>query len=114
MTGFRGGLRDLAASTSSAVGTAVNESLIRLAVTGLSRAGKTVFITSLIRNLLTLGQGRVHVAAITGMFGEQMAALRLKHVRTLPAGASTIPAFDYSRKFAELASRYLVMAAPDG
>ena len=104
MTGFRGGLRDLAASTSSAVGTAVNETLIRLAVTGLSRAGKTVFITSLIRNLLALGQGRGTLTAPAGVSGDGGREFAFKHVRILPAGAAAIPAFDYPKKFAELAS----------
>src|SRR5437868_2152949 len=36
----------------------LNETVIRVAVTGLSRSGKTVFITSLIQNLLALGQKR--------------------------------------------------------
>ena len=58
MTGLGAGLRDLAASATSAVDIAVNETLIRLAVTGLSRAGKTVFITSLVNNLPAPGQGR--------------------------------------------------------
>ena len=103
MSALGAGLRELAANAACTVDTAVNESLIRLAVTGLSRAGKTVFITSLIRNLLTLGQGRDTLPQLQACL-ETDGRTRLKHVRTLPAGASTIPAFDYSRKFAELAS----------
>lgn len=37
-------LHDLAAGAGSMVERAVNEDVVRLAVTGLSRAGKTVFI----------------------------------------------------------------------
>jgi predicted YcjX-like family ATPase len=103
MTGLGAGLRDLAASATSAVDVAVNETLIRLAVTGLSRAGKTVFITSLIRNLLALGQGRGTLPQLQVCL-ETGGTSRLKHVRILPAGAATIPSFDYSEKFAELAS----------
>jgi predicted YcjX-like family ATPase len=103
MTGLGAGLRDFAASATSAVDTAVNETLIRLAVTGLSRAGKTVFITSLIRNLLALGQGRGTLPQLQACLGADGGS-RLKHVRVLPAGAATIPSFDYSKKFAELAS----------
>jgi hypothetical protein len=39
------------------VDAAINETPLRIAVTGLSRAGKTVFITSLIHNLMALGKG---------------------------------------------------------
>ena len=44
----------------SALGDSVNEALfepvIRLGVTGLARSGKTVFITSLVANLLDRGR----------------------------------------------------------
>ena len=40
------------------VGDAFREPVIRLGVTGLSRAGKTVFITSLVANLID--RGRMH------------------------------------------------------
>jgi predicted YcjX-like family ATPase len=84
------GLREFAANAAGSVDTAVNETLIRLAVTGLSRAGKTVFITSLIRNLLALGQGRDTLPQLQACL-ETDGRTRLKHVRVLPAGAATIP-----------------------
>jgi uncharacterized protein len=96
-------MRDLTASATAAIDTAVNESLIRLAVTGLSRAGKTVFITSLIHNLLALGQGRGTLPRLQACL-ETDGRSRLKHVRVLSAGAATVPSFDYPRKLAELAS----------
>jgi predicted YcjX-like family ATPase len=36
----------------------IGQDRIRLAVTGLTRAGKTVFLTSLLANLLAAGRGR--------------------------------------------------------
>ena len=72
------GLGDIAdgiARQMEALGDATNEALfepvIRLGVTGLSRAGKTVFITSLVANLMNRGRmvqlvaaadGRIHTA----------------------------------------------------
>src|SRR5262249_3429807 len=49
--GLRRSLIRWGADAGKAIDQAVNEDCIRLAVTGLSRAGKTVFITSLIQNL---------------------------------------------------------------
>jgi hypothetical protein len=49
---IRSAFRDV----SSYAETALNETTIRVAVTGLSRAGKTVFLTSLIHNLVALGR----------------------------------------------------------
>jgi hypothetical protein len=59
------GLRGIAAGSVAGVERTLNEDRIRLAVTGLSRAGKTVFITSLIHNLLALGKGRDTLPALT-------------------------------------------------
>jgi uncharacterized protein len=98
------GLRNLAASATSAVDATLNETPIRLAVTGLSRAGKTVFITSLIRNLLALGQGRGTLPLLQAGL-EKNGASRLRQVRILPPGAAAIASFDYAGKFAELASQ---------
>ncbi|WP_241771256.1 YcjX family protein, partial [Acidisphaera rubrifaciens] len=38
---------------------------LRVAVTGLARSGKTVFLTSLLANLLALGQGRDTLPGLT-------------------------------------------------
>ena len=58
MRSVAAGLRGLVAGSVAGADHAFNEDHIRLAVTGLSRAGKTVFIISLIHNLLALGQRR--------------------------------------------------------
>ena len=59
---------------------------IRLGVTGLSRAGKTVFITSLVGNLLDRGRMHELLAASTG---------RITHAYLQPQPDDTIPRFDY-------------------
>ena len=94
---------DSANRAAAAVASGINNTPIRVAVTGLSRAGKTVFLTSLITNFLALrdGQGTlpaVQAALDKGGFG------RLRHVRLLPAGAGTTPRFDYEAKLADLAA----------
>ena len=83
--------------------TAFNETTVRVAVTGLSRAGKTVFLTSLIHNLLALGQQRDTLPALRRHF-ETGGSSRLRNIRICGAGASTIPHFDYDAKLAELAA----------
>ena len=80
-----------------------NQDHIRLAVTGLSRAGKTVFITSLIHNLLALGQGRDTLPLVTKRLSKDGAS-RLKRVEVLPAGAGVLPFFDYEAKLRGLAA----------
>jgi len=85
-----------------AVERAVNEERIRLAVTGLSRAGKTVFITSMIENLLALAGGRDTLPKLRARL-EQDGANRLRGVRLLPAGAGSLPRFDYEGRMAALA-----------
>lgn len=67
----------------------IGQERIRLAITGLSRAGKTVFLTSLIANLLAAGAGRRTLPALEPILGG-----RLKRVRVLPAGTETTPRFD--------------------
>lgn len=62
---------------------------VRLAVTGLSRAGKTVFLTSLVANLLAAGQGARTLPAL-----EAAAGGRLRRVRLVPAGTQAVPRFD--------------------
>ena len=88
------GLRGLAAGGAAGIDRAVNKDHIRLAVTGLSRAGKTMFITSLIHNLLALGQRRNTLPSLTARL-TQDGINRLRSVEVLPAGASVLPVFDY-------------------
>ncbi|MEM9438581.1 MAG: YcjX family protein [Pseudomonadota bacterium] len=63
-----------------------SDPVIRLGVTGLSRAGKTVFITSLVANLLDRGRMPQLVAAANGS---------LQHAYLQPQPDDTIPRFDY-------------------
>lgn len=76
---------------------AVNESLfdptLRLGVTGLARAGKTVFITSLVSNLMDrarMGQLQAHAEG------------RIDRVFLQPSPDVTVPRFDYERNRAVL------------
>ena len=72
---------------------------IRLAVTGLSRAGKTVFLTSLVANLLAAGQGARTLPALEAASGG-----RLRGARLVPAGVETTPRFDAAGHLAALAA----------
>ncbi len=65
---------------------------IRIGVTGLARAGKTAFLTSLAANLLAAGNGRPVLPALTARLGGR----RLR-VTTTPAAASALPRFDARR-----------------
>ena len=62
------------------------EPVIRLGVTGLSRAGKTVFITSLVANLMNRGRMPGLVAAADG---------RISAAFLQPQPDDTVPRFDY-------------------
>ncbi len=62
------------------------EPVIRLGVTGLARSGKTVFITSLVANLLDRGRMPGLLAASEG---------RIEAVFLQPQPDDTIPRFDY-------------------
>ncbi|MEZ5684977.1 MAG: YcjX family protein [Paracoccaceae bacterium] len=75
----------------SSVSEALFEPVIRLGVTGLSRAGKTVFITSLVANLLDRGRMPAlrDSAEITAAFLQ-------------PQPDDTVPRFDYESHLAAL------------
>ncbi len=80
-------------NTSSAISGALFEPVVRLGVTGLSRAGKTVFITALVANLLN--RGRM----------PQLSAVREGRVETVflqPQPDMTLPRFDYEGHLAAL------------
>ena len=68
---------------------------IRLGVTGLSRAGKTVFITSLVANLLDRGRMPQLLAVANG--GIRSAYLQ-------PQPDDTVPRFEYEKHLAALTS----------
>ena len=72
------------------------EPVIRLGVTGLSRAGKTVFITSLVANLLNRGRMPQFQAAASG---------RIQTVYLQPQPDDTIPRFDYENHLAALTAK---------
>ncbi len=71
------------------------DQVIRLGVTGLSRAGKTVFITSLVANLMDRGRMPQLVAASSG--GIRAACLQ-------PQPDDTLPRFDFEKHLARLTS----------
>ncbi|MEP2532077.1 YcjX family protein [Shimia sp.] len=75
-----------------AVGDTVSETffepVIRLGVTGLARSGKTVFITSLVANLMDRGRMGQLVAASEG---------RIEAAFLQPQPDDTVPRFDYER-----------------
>jgi predicted YcjX-like family ATPase len=96
-------VRGLTSDTLGTIGTTLNERHIRLAVTGLSRAGKTVFITSVIQNLIALGQGRETLPRLTARL-RQGGRMRLRRVSLLPSGTETVPYFDFRAKLAGLAA----------
>lgn len=70
-----------------------SDTVIRLGVTGLSRAGKTVFITALVANLMDRGRMPQLVAARTG-------AIRTAYLQPQPD--DTLPRFDYETYLAKL------------
>ncbi|MFN4101519.1 MAG: YcjX family protein, partial [Pararhodobacter sp.] len=74
-------------------GLGLGDPVVRIGVTGLSRAGKTVFITSLVANLLERGRMQALRAASDG---------RLRAVWLQPQPDDTIPRFDYERHLAAL------------
>ncbi len=69
---------------------------VRLGVTGLSRAGKTVFITALIHNLLHGGRLPLFDAYASG---------RLADARLKPQPDDDVPRFDYEAHVSDLVER---------
>ncbi|MDE9451151.1 YcjX family protein [Aliiroseovarius sp. Z3] len=94
------GLGDIADSITrqiEAIGDATSEALfepvIRLGVTGLSRAGKTVFITSLVANLMNRGRMSGLLAASDG---------RIQTAFLQPQPDDTVPRFDFETHLAAM------------
>ncbi|RVT85895.1 YcjX family protein [Rhodobacteraceae bacterium CCMM004] len=77
----------------STVSEAFFEPVIRLGVTGLSRAGKTVFITSLVANLMNRARMPQLVAAAEG-------AIRTAYLQPQPD--DTLPRFDFETHLAAM------------
>lgn len=67
---------------------------VRLGVTGLSRAGKTVFLTALVRNLVSGGRLPFFIAQAQG---------RLRRAYLVPQPDDDIPRFAYEEHLARLA-----------
>ena len=74
---------------------AFSEPVIRLGVTGLARAGKTVFITSLVANLLDR-------ARMTGLVAQADGRIVTAYLQPQPD--DTVPRFDYENHLADLTS----------
>ena len=83
-------------AVSDTVSEAFFEPVLRVGVTGLSRAGKTVFITALVHNLMEPGRMQrmraVQSGTITGVFLQ-------------PQPDMTLPRFDYERHLGALTSQ---------
>ena len=101
---FQTGIRNAAHDAFDYAADTLNETTIRLAVTGLSRAGKTVFITSLIANLLALGRGKATLPGLQALLTQPTGQSRLLGVRLLPPGSGETPMFDHARNLATLAA----------
>ena len=83
-------------TVTSTVNEALFEPTLRLGVTGLSRSGKTVFITSLVANLIDRARMPQLAAAADG---------RLTAAFLQPQPDDTIPRFDYETHLAALTAR---------
>ncbi|MFW8635543.1 YcjX family protein [Cribrihabitans pelagius] len=80
-------------SLSSSVSSALFDRPLRLGVTGLARSGKTVFITSLVANMLERGRMLQLAAAREG---------RIEAAFLQPQPDDTVPRFDYENHLAAL------------
>jgi len=90
--GLARGIEGAAATVSEAF----FEPVVRLGVTGLSRAGKTVFITALVANLIDRGRMPGLAAAAQG---------RITAAWLQPQPDDTVPRFDYESHLAALTAR---------
>ncbi len=90
--GLARGIEGAAATVSEAF----FEPVVRLGVTGLSRAGKTVFITALVANLIDRGRMPGLAAAAQG---------RITAAWLQPQPDDTVPRFDYEAHLAALTAR---------
>ena len=72
---------------------------LRIGVTGLARAGKTAFLTSVAANLLAQADGNGVLPALTARL-----AGRGFRVSVAPSGAAALPRFDYAAHLAALAA----------
>ncbi|WP_241749736.1 YcjX family protein [Teichococcus aerophilus] len=96
-----GGMLRLVSGITDEAERLLNETTLRVAITGLSRSGKTVFITSLIANLMAMGRGRQTLPALTAQLAANGTALR--SVQLEPAGTQSLDWFDAADKLRDLA-----------
>ncbi|MFA6267893.1 MAG: YcjX family protein [Pseudolabrys sp.] len=82
-------------------------STVWLAVTGLSRAGKTVFITSLVHNLLSALHNPNRMPLLRAVGDGRLLAARLE-----AAGAHTLPRFPYAANIEAMAGTPSVWPEP--
>ncbi|MBU8547031.1 MULTISPECIES: YcjX family protein [Roseomonadaceae] len=92
-------LEDALAGMTDAARALAGRERVRLAVTGLSRAGKTVFLTSLVANLLAAGAGVNTLPALAAASGN-----RLRRARLVPPGIEATPRFDAAAHLEALAA----------
>jgi len=90
---FAGGIVRSIETVTETLTAPFSDPVIRLGVTGLSRAGKTVFITSLVANLMNRGRMPGLVAAANG-------AIRSAYLQPQPD--DTLPRFPYEDHFATI------------
>ncbi len=91
-------LRDTALTARAGAAELANVTTLRLAVTGLSRAGKTVFLVSLIGNLLAMarpGGGRDSLPKLAAALADAQGRSRLAGVEIESSGTQRIPRFAY-------------------
>ena len=82
---------------------ATHSSSVNLAVTGLTRAGKTVFVTSLVQNLLRIDVSmRQNAGSLDAFIPVKNGALR--NVMLPPAGHKNRPRFPFEESLRQLAS----------
>ncbi|MFY0680624.1 MAG: YcjX family protein [Thalassovita sp.] len=87
------GLTRQVEAVSDTISETLFEPVIRLGVTGLARSGKTVFITSLVANLMDRGRMPQFVAHSEG---------RIEAAYLQPQPDDTVPRFEYERHLAAL------------
>jgi predicted YcjX-like family ATPase len=82
---------------------------VRIGVTGLARAGKTAFLTSLAANLLAMGAGQQALPALASRVGGRRLSVALAET-----GASAVPRFDYGAHLDALAAEPAAWPARTG
>ncbi len=91
--GMIDGVGRLTSSVTDTVSEAFMEPVVRLGVTGLSGAGKTVFITALVHNLMN----RARMGQLRAVASDRIAAAYLQ-----PQPDDTLPRFDFETHLAAL------------